>query len=411
MISVLIMEDKEAKLQKLQALLVEECNVPASDITVARTINDGRKLLSSNYYDLLLLDLVMPAFQDSEPDMEDAPRFIDEMYNNPNLKIPNQIIGQTAHDDKFEELKQRFEDKLWYLVRYKDNDSAWKGKIKSKVFHLQRNKAQLEKSIESRNSFDYGIICALREEFNAVKDSFECEWNRLEVSEFPIPVFTTVVTTAFGHDISICATCVDAPGLVPTSILSTAMYQVFKVKGIFMTGFSAGFPHKDINYGDIIVARSVQDYASGKIVENDATGALELLREVKQMQADDTLISYASELIGSNELMAKLNLQMIKSHLLNSNEKINADLKPTVCGPFVIAAEKAMNDISSLDRKIRALDMEGFGLYSSAYKLRRSCLWIKGVADLGDKDKGDMFHDRGSYASALFLYYMIKEFM
>ena len=113
MISVLIMEDKEAKLQKLLSLLEDECNVPASDITVSRTINDGRKLLSSNYYDLLLLDLVMPAFQDSEPDMEDAPRFIDEIYNNPNLKIPNQIIGQTAHDDKFEELKQRFEDKLW----------------------------------------------------------------------------------------------------------------------------------------------------------------------------------------------------------------------------------------------------------------------------------------------------------
>lgn len=411
MITVLIMEDKQDKLQKLQSLLVEECNVPQDNIMIAKTINEGRKLLSSNYYDLLLLDLVMPAFPDSEPDLEDAPRFIDEMYANPNLKIPNQIIGQTAHEEKFDELKQRFEDKLWYLVHYQDNDISWRGKIKNKVFHLQRNKEQLEKSIETRNQYDYGIICALREEFNAVIESFDCKWDRRDIPEYPVAVYTTVITTAYGHDISICAACVDAPGVVPTSVMSSAMYKVFRVKGIFMTGFSAGFPHKDLNYGDIIVSRSVQDYAAGKLIQNEVTGVYELLREVKQMQADDSLVSYASELAGNVELMSALNLKMIKSHLLDSAEKINADISHTVCGPFVVASEEAMNEIAKSDRKLRALDMEGFGLYTSAHKLKRGCLWIKGVADLGDAEKGDTYHQRGSYASALFLYLLIKEYM
>lgn len=411
MITVLIMEDKQDKLQKLQSLLVEECNVPQDNIMIAKTINEGRKLLSSNYYDLLLLDLVMPAFPDSEPDLEDAPRFIDEMYANPNLKIPNQIIGQTAHEEKFDELKQRFEDKLWYLVHYQDNDISWRGKIKNKVFHLQRNKEQLEKSIETRNQYDYGIICALREEFNAVIESFDYKWDRRDIPEYPVAVYTTVITTAYGHDISICAACVDAPGVVPTSVMSSAMYKVFRVKGIFMTGFSAGFPHKDLNYGDIIVSRSVQDYAAGKLIQNEVTGVYELLREVKQMQADDSLVSYASELAGNVELMSALNLKMIKSHLLDSTEKINADISHTVCGPFVVAAEEAMNEIAKSDRKLRALDMEGFGLYTSAHKLKRGCLWIKGVADLGDAEKGDTYHQRGSYASALFLYLLIKEYL
>ena len=193
--------------------------------------------------------------------------------------------------------------------------------------------------------------------------------------------------------------------------MASAMYEVFKVKGIFMTGFSAGFPHKDLNYGDIIVSRSVQDYAAGRLILNDATGAYELLREVKQMQADDSLVSCASELAGNVELMSRLNLKMIKSNLLDSVEKINADVYPTVCGPFVVAAEEAMSEIAKSDRKLRALDMEGFGLYTSAHRLKRGCLWIKGVADLGDAEKGDMYHKRGSYASALFLYLLIKEYM
>ena len=62
-----------------------------------------------------------------------------------------------------------------------------------------------------------------------------------------------------------------------------------------------------------------------------------------------------------------------------------------------------------LDRKLQALDMEGFGLYSAARAMNKGCLWIKGIADFANSKKGDDYHKRASYASALFLYKLIKE--
>ena len=37
------------------------------------------------------------------------------------------------------------------------------------------------------------------------------------------------------------------------------------------------------------------------------------------------------------------------------------------------------------------------------------CLWVKGVADYGKSGKGNAYHKLASYASAMFLYKLIKE--
>lgn len=41
--------------------------------------------------------------------------------------------------------------------------------------------------------------------------------------------------------------------------------------------------------------------------------------------------------------------------------------------------------------------------------MNKGCLWIKGIADFANSKKGDNYHKRASYASALFLYKLIKE--
>ena len=120
MISILIMEDQEEKISAMKSLLVDECNIPEEAIDIAKNIFDGRLLLQEKIYDLLLLDMVLPARADLEPNEDDSPKFIEDIYTNPNIYIPSQIVGETSHDDKFEELKLRFEDKLWTLVQYKN---------------------------------------------------------------------------------------------------------------------------------------------------------------------------------------------------------------------------------------------------------------------------------------------------
>lgn len=62
-------------------------------------------------------------------------------------------------------------------------------------------------------------------------------------------------------------------------------------------------------------------------------------------------------------------------------------------------------------RKLQGLDMEGFVLYLTSYLLEKKSLWIKGVSDYANKKKKDNYHAAAAFASARFLYYLIKEWL
>lgn len=404
------MEDREKKISAIKSLLIDECAISEKDIDVARNIFEGRQKLREKLYDLLLLDMVLPTKADQDPNEEDSPKFIDEIYSNPALNIPNQIVGETSHEDKFDELKEKFEDKLWSLIRYKENATDWQSKIKAKVFHLQKNVDQIKSSIMNINHYDLGIICALREEYDAVIDVFgKDSWRKHQDNSFVLPYHTcNVSTSTIGQEFSVCAVCVGNAGMVQTSIYATAMYQTFSPNCIFMTGFSAGLKEEKLSYGDVVIAKSVQDYSTGKVVD-DPTGTLQLLREMNQLTVQPQLGYAADELSSDRNLMSEINIALREKNLLDDATNIKAVVAPTVCGPFVVASNAMVEDINGLDRKLQALDMEGFGLYSAARAMNKGCLWIKGIADFANSKKADDYHKRASYASALFLYKLIKE--
>ena len=96
MISVLIMDDTPEKTDKIKSVLTGKCLLPEADITVAKSINSGRRLLSSNRYDLLILDLVMPVNDGEELGAEgQSESFIDEMSRVGRLNKPIYIIALT----------------------------------------------------------------------------------------------------------------------------------------------------------------------------------------------------------------------------------------------------------------------------------------------------------------------------
>jgi CheY-like chemotaxis protein len=121
MIKILILDDTEAKISRIKSVITGNCDIPNENINVAMSINAGRKLLCRNDYDLLLLDLVLPLNDGEEPDREEGPKFIDEIYTNGRINIPNQIIGLTQFDEFYYELKERFEDKVWHLLKYEQS--------------------------------------------------------------------------------------------------------------------------------------------------------------------------------------------------------------------------------------------------------------------------------------------------
>ncbi|MCM1141161.1 MAG: hypothetical protein NC453_21555 [Muribaculum sp.] len=407
-ISILIMDDSEHKTTAIKNLLIDECGLSKESIDTASTINEGRTRLRNSYYDLLILDLVMPNLTGEEADHEAAPKFIDEIYEGHGFKLPNQIIGFTAYDEEYENLKLRFEEKLWSIIKYSQGEINWKNRIRSKVNHLLNSKSRLIESIISKNKFDVGIICALSEEFLEMKKAFGDKWKRENDIDFPVPIYSTELVTANANTIRICALCIGEVGLVPATAMTTAMILTFSPQALFMTGITAGFKDRDLKLGDLVISKSVSEPIIGKIVGDD--NKIELKREYHVLKTDVKLYGYAQELSSDVEFISDFNKHLKTINLLQEGSNLKIICAPTVSVPFVVGNGALMEKLKGQgDRKLTALDMEGYGMYHSSNLLNVPCIWIKSVSDLGDTQKDDKYHKIGAYASGYFIYKLIKE--
>lgn len=391
MIDILIMDDSPAKVEALRQVMIPILSDGEIRVEEAANITDGRTLMMERQYDLLILDMVMPELLGQEQSRTAGSEYLDEIYTNGNIKTPLQVIGLTEYEEEFTRQQQEFRDRLWHLLFYSQTDTRWRRDLKQKVIQLHQFKKSLVDSIENRNKYDIGIICALSEEFSQMLKAFgRCHWEYLEYPQLPYALRTTTVTTASMHDVRIIAACADKPGVCATSVLATALYTTFKVDTVFMTGITAGFETEDANIEDIIIAESINDYAIGKLEENeDRPAEIRLLHEIQQLPADRTLISKMSE-------------------FLRDNDCEHASIAKTVCGPFVVSSNSLMNTLKKGDRKFKALDMEGFALYLAAHTLGKKALWIKSISDFG-QGKDDTHHAAAASGSAKLLYDFIRE--
>ena len=103
--------------------------------------------------------------------------------------------------------------------------------------------------------------------------------------------------------------------------------------------------------------------------------------------------------------------------LLSALKAVNLDVikkvpqihfSPGACGSYVVADKNFMESLVRTHRKLKGLDMEGYGLYMAAHMLGRKALLIKSVSDFADSEKGDSYHRMCSYSSAWFLFKFIK---
>ena len=130
-----------------------------------------------------------------------------------------------------------------------------------------------------------------------------------------------------------------------------------------------------------------------------------MLKELEQIPASKQLISMASTFISDDECMDDL------IGALETDINFHCHIAPTVCGPFVMASPTLVNAFKQDNRKIQALDMEGYALYLTAFTLEKKALWVKAISDYADNDKNDDYHEFASRASATFLYQFFREML
>lgn len=397
MIKILIIDDSVEKLRSVLDFLEKECNVTDADIDCADTVNAGREYLTVNRYDLLLLDLVLPFNEDDIPSAESGTKFLDEIHYNPNINIPLHIIGLTEYDQVFKDSAQDFEDKLWSLVNFSLQTNDWKDRLKSKVFYLQKTKKEYKEFIENEKKYDVAIITALNIEFEQLKEV--CKLEHLK-SDDTLVFYAGTLNTMKSNNLKIIACCINDMGMQSASAVASKVISLFSPTHLFMTGICAGLESAGVKLGNIIIAKQVWDYESGKISDT-ATGGYSFKPDMKCIPTVQSIITRLSDFANSKNVLSNIHNEF-KGKKPDTQLVVKFDSVGS--GPYLLRSKNYLAELLENDRKLIAVDMEGYGVYKAAsFHQGTIPVFIKSVSDFGDPDKKDDIHDYASYVSARFL--------
>lgn len=410
MMNVLIMDDTPQKTEKIKSVLTEKCLLSENEITVAKSINSGRRLLSSNRYDLLILDLVMPVNDDEEVGAEgQSEGFVDEMSRVGRLNKPIYIIALSQYEQKIEENKRAYSKKLWKLIHYNLKETDWEDVLQDAVDTIIETKKMLLEAMEKENKYDIGILCALPEEFEMMKAATAINWEMKENDNSPFNLYSAQIRTENGHSLRLLACCCNAPGMQAASVTATYLFSRYDLSVLFMTGFCAGFKKNSIHRGDLFIADSEYDYGSGKLVR-DKYNERTLSTEHKQYPCSYQLIGKMNAFIAEEDAPNQLFNELQNANLLQDEMSVpSIHVAPGTCGSYVVGDEGFMKQLlDEGNRKLTGLDMEGYGLYLAGHMLKKDCIMVKGIADYGDGVKDDKYHKTCSYESAWMVMKFIK---
>jgi nucleoside phosphorylase len=404
MIRILILDDSKEKIDAVRKFLIEECNLKENLIDHRSTIKEGRKILYDNNYDLLLLDLVMPRDEETEASAEESLKFLDEIYYNSLIKIPVHIIGFSQYDELIKANLDNFEDKLWHLINFSFTSSKWKDKLKNKISHLISVKQNFHESIESKTKFDICIICALEvPELESVLE-LNCNWKEVHFNDDPLIYHEGTISTVSGNTFRVLACSINKMGMQAAASVSAMIIAKFRISYLFMAGICAGVRERGVNFGDVIIAEHSLDYGSGKLIEG-ANGELIFKPDPHQYPTDQSLISKVNNFIRSKDQLARIQSAW-KGKQISS--VLTAKLGPIASGSYVVSSKAFVSNIVETNRKLLAIDMEGYGVYLTCHYFNQTkCLFVKSICDFGDQDKNDDYQAYASFTSARFIHSFI----
>ena len=411
MISILIVEDSQYKLDTVKKLLTDDLMIDESFITIAMNIKVAKRYLSSINYDLLILDLVLPLEHGDSPTPEKGAGFLRDISSNPNLKPPSHIIGLTEYSEFQSEFDSDFTTNLWHLINYNATQINWQDKLKNLTKYLLNIRARFIDQTQKNYKVDIAIVSALnRPEFDKILD-LSPNWNKVTFDNDSTIYYQTEFSKN-GKSAKIVAACIDQMGITATANMATKIILKFEPKYIIMSGICAGLKDRDLNFGDILIADQSWDYGSGKMREKSRDKVIQDI----EFEPDPRPI------LLSPDIRAKMSSFLRRTDILSNIQSssrynkpkfvLQAKMGPIASGSYVIASESILLDIKNRHRKLLGVEMEAYGLYFSAENTLNQytkAVMIKSVSDYGDNSKNDDYQDYAAYTSAQFIYYFICE--
>ena len=410
MLSILIIDDTPQKIDTLRDFLLE--NFPelhGNDISEASYTKQGLNMMMHNQYDLVLLDLFIPDKNNGTPNPKNAADLLGFINELDGVKKPCHILGITQMTGIPPEHTQTFEDNLWSLLRYGADINDWEEKLRVKIRYLLDSKHQLINNC----SYNYyvAIVNSLQDLENGMIRSWEgVEWKPVSMPSDECSTYYEAIIEPQGRRIRCVTTYAARMGMTATSVVTTKLINLFRPRYLFMTGICACLKSDKANMGDIIVASSIVDGASGKHAEKNSEHLF--VPDYHVFETNEDFINKIRKIKENDELFSRIR-SVVRRGVTPSSHVLQLHVGSVASVPAVVADKEVIKSLHANDRNLLGLEMEAYGMYFAAkHSLKPHPQYvavIKSATDFADKTKDDTYQPYGAMTSAEFLFYLLKE--
>ncbi len=393
MIKILVVEDDQEKLRRVTLTLTAVTRCSIDHIQDARDATAAKRMLRDNHYDLLILDISIPARSDQKPDRQGGLRLLDEILDRDLYRRPGHIIGLTAYDDIVQCAEGRFRSEALSLIRYDPSSQEWGETLSRKVEYIIASKTG-----ETKTGFDLDlcVLTALDDpELNAVL-ALSWKWQQRRF-DGDGTVYHEGLTTGINGSIRVVAASAARMGLVASAVLATKMTMRFRPRYLAMVGIAAGVKGQ-VEIGDVLAADPCWNYESGKRHVKD--GARTFSPEPHQVAPDNIVRGSLLALGRDQEALDDLRRGW-KTERMNRSPALR--IGPIASGAAVLQDRLIVDEILTQHRKTIGVEMESYSIFVAAAEAphpQPRAFSMKAVCDFADEFKNDNHQAYAAYASA-----------
>jgi len=404
MLKVLVVEDNPDKLRHVLTVLKQVQGSADEMFDIAHDALEAKRLLKDHAYDLLILDLSLPARPDLSPVPEGGLKLLEEILGRDIYKTPREIVGLTAYDDVRDSATSRFAEDLWSVLQYDPGSEAWAEQLKRKLRHILV--ARRTGSPNDRRS-DLCVVVALPDpELKAVL-ALPWSWEvHEELNDGTI--YHRGYYMNDGSQRVVYAAATMRMGMTAAAVLATKMMSVFRPRYVAMTGITAGIKGC-CELGDVIAADPTWDYGSGK--HHTLDGSAVFSPAPHQIGLSSFIRGKLGLMSGDSVAFAQIRESWQGPKPPTS---LSVRIGPVASGAAVLQDPKIAADIKQQHRKVIGIEMETYGVFAAVEESllpQPETISLKSVCDFADDEKDDRFQAYAAYTSANALRIFVEKYL
>lgn len=394
MINILLVEDHPEKIKNIVKVVTPFLGEEIV-LNRANDINTAKNILRKKNIDIMILDIYLPQIYGDDPLQDGGITLLKILKKSKTYSYPRYVISVSGYEDSTK-VFEASEGNIHKAIYYDRTNNQWEIILQQ---CLDTAIAIISNTVVHRSyDYDIAVICALKEERDAVK-KFLIDVQVVKI-DYDDDIYYVGYFIKNDKKIRVVISYANQMGMVAATSLTTKMINNFAPKYMVMTGITGGTKPDKMNFGDVIVALRSWDYRAGKDIRREEQA--KHLNTINAIDIDTGMISYCRCLAEDANTLNAIKESFTEGD--KPEEDLQLLLGPVVSGASVVTDPQIVQDVlDNQHREVLGIEMEIYGMYyasSWALKPHPRIIAVKGVSDFADSDKGDKYHAYASYTSA-----------